>query len=73
MKKIRPIDNWRKAHKMRSVQIMLLIAVLNTAPLVWGAFLAEVPMKVWAIVNIVLVFAGLAARLVYQPKLYGNQ
>ncbi len=69
MKKPKLIPDWRKLHKMRSAQVFILIAVLNTAPVVWGALIDRVPLWIWALVNTALGIAGLYARAVAQPSL----
>lgn len=69
---MRLIDDWRKGYKMSSVQIMALLSVFNTLPLVWGAFLTSVSPLTWALINVVLSFAAMGARFVYQPKLRGR-
>ncbi|WP_375592301.1 lysozyme [Chitiniphilus eburneus] len=67
------VSNWRRALEMRSVQIMLLTAVLNTAGSVWSVFIHAVPLWLWGLVNVALMLAGGYARLVLQPALHEDQ
>lgn len=63
------IPGWKKLHKAHSVQVFILISVLNTAPIVWGALIERMPLWIWALVNTGLGIAGLIARALAQPAL----
>ena len=64
------VPEWRKAFRMASIQVMVLLAVVNVVPAVWDEFRYAVPTWAWATGNVVLSVLGMVARLVYQPVLH---
>lgn len=64
------VPEWRKAFRMASIQVMVLLAVVNVVPAVWDEVRYFVPTWVWAIGNVVLSVLGMVARLMYQPALH---
>lgn len=66
---MRLIDNWRKAHRMLSVQAMALAAAIQgTWPLIPDDLKATLPPHLVHWVSIALLVAGIAGRLVSQDK-----
>lgn len=68
MKKPTLISEWKRAHRMFSVQAMALAAAIQGAwPLVPEDLKASLPPNVVQWVSLALLFAGIAGRLVVQP------
>lgn len=66
--KVRLIDEWRKAHRMLSVQAMALAGAIQTAwMLLPGDMKAAVPPTVVGWVSVALLVGGIVGRLVDQP------
>jgi type IV secretory pathway TrbF-like protein len=63
------IPEWRKAWRMTSVQIAVLIAAVNAAAIGWSAFQGLVNPIVFASVNLGLGVAVAVARVIPQAKL----
>lgn len=63
------IPEWRKAWRMTSVQIAVLIAAVNAAAIGWSAFQGLVNPIVFASVNLGLGVAVAVARVIPQSKL----
>lgn len=64
---------WRRAWRLSSLQLAILIAVLNAAAYGWTAFNGYIPPVLWASVNMVLGVAAAVARVVQQPAVTGEQ
>jgi len=63
------IPEWRKAWKLTSVQLAVVVAVLNAAAAGWSLFQGAVDPLVFASVNMVLGIAVAVSRVVKQPAL----
>lgn len=64
------VENWRKGWRMLSVQFMTIATALQGAWLALPSSLVEnVPPWVMHAITMGLLFAGIAGRLVYQPKI----
>ncbi len=63
------IDNWKRAHRMLSVQAMTLAAAIQGVwPTIPEDLKSALPAHLVHWVSIGLLFAGIAGRLVDQPK-----
>jgi hypothetical protein len=63
------IPNWKRSYRMFSVQAMALAAAISGAwPVVPDDLKAMLPPHLVHIVAVVLLVAGIAGRLVDQPK-----
>lgn len=77
---LKPIDEWRKAHKFWSVRLNALLTAISTILLawpdaalsLWGLLPAEVkallPEKPILLVLVILSLGALAARFIKQEK-----
>ena len=67
--KPRLVSNWKKAPRMFSVQAMALAAAIQGAwPLIPDDLKAALPPTVVHWVSVALLVAGIAGRLIQQPK-----
>lgn len=63
------INNWKKAHKMSSVQIAIIVAALGALQVAWPEFREVVGAGVYASVNALLGVGVVVARIVSQSSL----
>lgn len=63
------IPEWRKFWRMTSVQLAVLIAIINAAATGWSVFQGTVNPLLFAIVNMILGIAVGVARVIPQKKL----
>lgn len=69
MRRPRLIPNWRRAHRMLSVQAMTLAgAIQATWPLIPEDMKATLPPALVHWVSVALLVVGILGRLVDQPK-----
>jgi hypothetical protein len=67
------VPNWRRAWRMVSVQAMAVAAAIQGAwPLLDDAMRATLPPHLVHWLSVVLLVAGIAGRLVDQPKVRGE-
>lgn len=64
---------WKKAWRLSSLQLAVLMAVLNAAAGGWTYFNGYIPPMIWASVNMVLGMAVAVARVVSQPNVTGAE
>lgn len=69
VRKPKLIPRWKQALRFSSIQLMLLLAVLNMLPLLWDALANELPVWAWAGGNVLIAVGAMYARIVLQPKL----
>jgi hypothetical protein len=66
---MRLIDNWRRAHRMLSVQAMALATAIQGAwPMIPDDLKSAIPANVVHWVSLALLVAGIAGRLVQQDS-----
>lgn len=72
--KPRLIPQWRRAHRMFSVQAMVLASAIQGAwALMPDDLKAALPPQLVPIVSVALLLAGVAGRLVVQQKVSGPE
>jgi hypothetical protein len=63
---------WKQAWRLSSLQLAVLMAVLNAAAGGWTYFNGYIPPMVWASVNMMLGIAVAVARVIPQPNVTGT-
>ena len=64
---------WKQAWRLSSLQIAMLMAILNAAAGAWVYFNGYMPPLIWASVNMLLSIAVGVARVIPQPSVTESQ